>query len=548
MKQLPQCCIGLLIGLLILGAMQMHAEIVINELYYDHPGTDTGFEWIELFNNGNENIQLQDAKILAAGSVWEVRYTLPAFVLRPGRYLLIGESNVPNAQLTASLRFENGDTGTDGVRYVSPDGTYTDTVLYCTPNTHNLSGDSGTVGISFADDVEAGSSLARAFDGADSNDSAMDFVSESSPTPGLPNRLRCDYALLHPSVTYEDGYAEVSVWIKNQSSFSPVSYTAFSIKQDGSILYDAEIPSIPAMDSLQVQAEFFCAETPLLIQVELDDDPNTANNSLSITPTGETQQSLYISEFLADPDSGNQEWVEVYSSVSARTTATKPVIYTIKDSSNGSIRFTLPSDIGYYVICQSPATMLARYPACPADMVVTATSWTNLNNDGDNLVLHVADTVLDSLVYTEDEILKGVSRERYQDDEGNIRWHNSFSSNGGTPGLANSSIPQLELPEPGSISLSGSPCKANAGESISIAYNLQAPSNRVSCKIFDLRGVKIRTLADNTLCTNTGILYWDGRTQEGAFAARGLYFVLWEAQADSGGKIMRKQLTAVIRD
>lgn len=547
MKHVPRCCISLL-SLLVIWFVQLKAEIVINELYYDHPGTDTGYEWIELFNNGSENVQLMDAKIQAAGSVWVTRYTLPAFVLRPGRYLLIGESNVNNAQLTASLRFENGETATDGVRYVSPDGTYTDTVLYCTPNTHALSSDSGTVGTSFAIDVPDGCSLARAFDGADSNDSALDFIQESNPTPGLPNRIRCDYALLHPVVTYVDGYANLSVWIKNHSTISPVGYASFSIKQEGSVLYDAEIPPVPALDSLQVQAGFYCTEMPLLLTIELADDPVLSNNSISITPTGVSTQSLYISEFLANPESGNQEWVEVFSGVKYLDLRQDPVSYTIKDSANGNIRFTLPVAAGYYVICQNPSGLLARYPACPAGAVISATSWTNLNNDGDCLVLHSSDAVLDSLAYIEDQIIKGVSRERFTDNDGNPKWRNSFSSNGGTPGQANSIPPQLELPDPGNISLNGSPCKAIAGESISIAYNLQAQANRISCKIFDLRGVKIRTLADNTLCTNTGILYWDGRTQEGTFAARGLYFILWEAQADSGGKIMRKQLSAVIRD
>ncbi|MDY0152213.1 MAG: hypothetical protein RBS43_08080, partial [Candidatus Cloacimonas sp.] len=65
---------------------------------------------------------------------------------------------------------------------------------------------------------------------------------------------------------------------------------------------------------------------------------------------------------------------------------------------------------------------------------------------------------------------------------------------------------------------------------------------------FDLRGSKIRILADNTLCSDRGIFTWDGRKQNGSFAPRGLYFILWESQSEDGGKILRKQQTAVIRD
>ncbi|MDD2229994.1 MAG: lamin tail domain-containing protein [Candidatus Cloacimonetes bacterium] len=526
--------------------MQLPAAIVINEVYYDHPSSDAGYEWIELYNNGSENVQLQGAKILAAGTVWGLKYELPAFVLRPGRFLLIGESNVPNAQLTATLGFENGDTATDGVRYLSPDGFYTDTVLYCSPNSHALKDDTGSIGISFAPDVPAGASLARAYDGVDSNESALDFKEESSPTPGQVNRVRCDYALLHSSVTYEDGYAQISVWIKNLSDISPAYFADFSIKQEDVTLYDADISPIPPLDSLQVQAGFFCSDLPIMVNLDLLDDPVLTNNSLTLTPNGATIPSLYISEFLANPDSGNQEWIEIYSKDAVQVNDTFPVLFHIRDSSGGSFNFTLPSAAGYYVICRDAANLRIRYPDCPSAAIVTVASWVYLNNDGDFMVLSTGGTVLDSLAYIEDEIMRGVSRERYLDNEGNSQWYSSFSSSGGTPGQPNSIPPQIQLPEPGSIKLSGSPCKTKQGESISIAYNLQAVSNRVSCNVFDLRGVKVRSIADNTLITESGVFYWNGRKQDGSFAPRGLYFILWESQASSGGKVLRKQLSAVI--
>ena len=536
----------LIISLLTLSSTQLNAAIVINEVYYDHPSNDAGFEWIELYNNGNESVQLQGAKILAAGAVWALKYELPAFVLRPGRFLLIGESNVANAQLTAPLGFENGDTATDGVRYLSPDGLYTDTVLYCAPNSHGLKDDTGLVGISFAPDVPAGSSLARAYDGVDNDNCALDFEAESSPTPGQANHVRCDYALLHPSLTYEDGYAQISVWIKNLSDISPAYFADFSIKQEGVIVYNAEISPLPPLDSLQVQAEFFCSESALTLKLDLLDDPNIANNTLSLSPHGISTPSLYISEFLANPESGNQEWIELHNSALSRSSPNDTNAFSIKDSSNGTIRFTLPAASGFYLICQDATNLLSRYPDCPAEAIITPTSWTNLNNDGDYLILLSHDTVLDSLAYIEDEIIRGVSRERYVDNEGGSMWHNSFSSNGGTPGQPNSIPPQIQLPELGSIKLSGSPCKTNLGESISIAYNLQASSNRLSCNVFDLRGVKVCSIADNALISESGILYWNGRKQDGSFVPRGLYFILWESQASSGGKVLRKQLSAVI--
>ena len=538
MKLLPRIAVLLC---LIAWVAWLDAEIVINEVYYDHPGSDTGYEWIELYNNGIVNEQLQGATLKSAGSTWGNSYTFPAFVLRPGRYLLVAEEFVPNAQFYAKLNFENGDTATDGIRYTSPDGTYTDTVLYCSPNTHALSGDTGIVATLFAPDVAAGSSLARRVDGMDSNNCAVDFIAEASPSPGVSNPLNCDYALLHPSLSWNLGTADLQLCVKNIGTQSPQVLGHLSIWQEGTELYSYEVSPIEPHDSVLVQASFFCAAEPITIILELAGDPNLANNSISLNPGGGATPSVYINEFLADPDSGNQEWLELYKS-----TVSAAADYRIKDATQGSISFSLPSGMGYYVICTNTASLLSRYPNCPSAAVIQATSWVNLNNDGDSLVLFCEDVTLDSLAYSGLGITKGVSRERYVDEDNNVQWRNCYDRYGATPGRENSNPPALDLPAQGSIGINGSPCKAQAGESISIIYNLLTASNRVSCKVFDLNGNKIRTLADNLNCNQSGVLVWDGRKEGGKYAERGLYFILWESQATEGGSAIRKQLSVVI--
>jgi hypothetical protein len=175
-----------------------------------------------------------------------------------------------------------------------------------------------------------------------------------------------------------------------------------------------------------------------------------------------------------------------------------------------------------------------------------AESWTYLNNAGDCLVLKNETGILDSLIYSGEEIIKGVSRERVTADS-TVFWQNCYSEIGGTPGLPNSSMPQTELPDLGKVVLSGSPCNAKAGEKISLAYNFPSATNRITCNIYDLNGRKICTVADYALVNAAGVLYWNGCKQDGNFAPRGLYIVLWESQNAGGGKIMRKQFTAVLK-
>ncbi|MDY0152259.1 MAG: lamin tail domain-containing protein, partial [Candidatus Cloacimonas sp.] len=484
--------------------MQLNAAVVINEFCYNPDGNDLGFEWIELYNNGSVNEQLQDAKILSGGASFTLQYTLPAFMLRPGRFLLIGGTNVPNSQFTYNFTFQNGGTETDGIHFESADGSYTDTVLYDSPNTNLLPDDSGNPGISFAPTTGAGCSLARITDGFDTNDCAVDFAFEWDETPGTANHARCDYAIGEVQLSYETGIADITVWLKNNSLFSPAVNAIFTITQMQQLYY-AEIPPLAPQDSVSVQAIFACTEAPLYLELQLEDDNLVSNNSLVVSPVGGLTTGVMFSEFLADPESGNQEWIELssFDCIPCKEGVS------IMDASGNSTNFTWSGGVGLFVVCRDKAALLARYPDCPATSIIEASSWTYLNNDGDSLVLLSAGVVMDSIAYTGAEIVKGISRERYSpEDSWLLFWRNCTAETGGTPGQDNSKPPPIELPDLGSIRLDGSPCKAIAGESISIAYLLPAMANRISCKVFDLRGSKIRILADNTLCSDRGIFTW----------------------------------------
>ncbi|RLC51126.1 MAG: hypothetical protein DRZ79_03270, partial [Candidatus Cloacimonadota bacterium] len=98
-------------------------NIVINEVFYDPAGSDGGYEWIELYNAGDEAINMFGWKIQKAGAEFESAYLfeLLAPTIHPGEYLLIGEEFVPDADITTDLGFQNGGSSTDGIRLVSSD-------------------------------------------------------------------------------------------------------------------------------------------------------------------------------------------------------------------------------------------------------------------------------------------------------------------------------------------------------------------------------------------------------------------------------------------
>ena len=55
-------------ALFILSANVACANVVINEIMYDLEGTDTGREWIEIYNNTNTSVDLSTYKLFEANT------------------------------------------------------------------------------------------------------------------------------------------------------------------------------------------------------------------------------------------------------------------------------------------------------------------------------------------------------------------------------------------------------------------------------------------------------------------------------------------------
>lgn len=164
------------------------AAVVINELFYDAVGDDGDQEWVEIFNQSADPVDLSGWRLERGGTAFANAFTFPAgAVIVPGEFLLVGEPAVPDARYRADLNFQNGGEASDGARLVNGEERVIDVVLYDSPNTSNLPDESGSPGTSFAPDVSAGHSLARVPDGADTNASAADFLDAATPTPGAPN-------------------------------------------------------------------------------------------------------------------------------------------------------------------------------------------------------------------------------------------------------------------------------------------------------------------------------------------------------------------------
>jgi hypothetical protein len=170
--------------------------IKINEIFPNPDGSDSGSEWIELYNTGSEAIRLDSWTIESASSSWSTRFIFPPeTTIEAGDFFLIGEELVPSefADLTmdSTLSLGNASTGFDGVRIKDCPGDVVDTILYGKENAYASEEE-----ILFVDDAggesvtvfpDAGLSIGRFPNGGDSDDNSIDFQSNMEPTPRAAN-------------------------------------------------------------------------------------------------------------------------------------------------------------------------------------------------------------------------------------------------------------------------------------------------------------------------------------------------------------------------
>lgn len=164
--------------------------IKINEVLYNPAGSDTDYEWVELYNAGDTDQALDQWVFQSATSEWKDVVEFPGGTTIPaGGFLLIGDAAVPAEarDIEANLSLGNGGTAPDGARLVDCEGTLQDTVLW---------GDEEDLENELFDDQELqtmvplgedGTSAGRYPDGVDSDDNDADFVASMPLTPGRAN-------------------------------------------------------------------------------------------------------------------------------------------------------------------------------------------------------------------------------------------------------------------------------------------------------------------------------------------------------------------------
>lgn len=164
------------------------SPVIINEILFDPEGSDSPKEWIELYNNSNNVVEIVNWKILVAGSSFQESAILNA-TIQPFSYFLICESAVAACDVyVPKLAMQNGGGATDAISIVDNKGTIVDQVFYDLPNTYSLKDMFGNVVQDNQTSLigKSGETIGRD-NFIDTNNSSEDFYIYSTPTPRAKN-------------------------------------------------------------------------------------------------------------------------------------------------------------------------------------------------------------------------------------------------------------------------------------------------------------------------------------------------------------------------
>lgn len=188
--------------------------LVINEVDYDNVGTDSA-EFVELYNSSNAPISLANLALVfingastplveyyPLGSTNRVNLVAAGQSLAPGQYLVVGAPSVTASLPAGVLKInftkasdsvENGPNDAIGI-FDTAQEKLVDSLSYegaargvsLGSGTFDFTEGSGTV-TSLADSNAAPGSIGRSPSGIDTNSTASDFKSLTTPTPGAAN-------------------------------------------------------------------------------------------------------------------------------------------------------------------------------------------------------------------------------------------------------------------------------------------------------------------------------------------------------------------------
>jgi hypothetical protein len=546
-----------IILVMLINAALARSEVVINEIYYDHPGYDDGWEYIELYNNGGGEVTVGVCILNlidgASGSCRELWSSENPISISPGNFLLIsGEHYGPPDNLLLRGRVENGP---DAVCLIM-DGFVSDLVGYGDLDSPDMYESKPAI------DTQAGYGLSRRPDGADSDTNFVDFTPRP-PTPGKANFFNHDVEIrfaecfvlpcrgrkwkllvqvYNCGLKHFTGSAGIDIGAKTEGELYQLGSESVYLDMEPS---GSEIFELSAGDWHESTAE---VKLSLLSEEDMNKDNNLVVRDIVFSPS-----IMVVNEIMYKPRKGGSEWIELYN------TSQKPVDLNSWWISDSRMNRKVITDSSL-ILREGDFLILAQYPGrlsefdCGSVVIGVKGGWPILNNGGsdspaDAVMIFNCEGVLVERVQYHDMSVgeRGRSIERYDvnccSDPGEEIWHRCGDMEGSTPGRANSVYSEGTERSDG-FSISPNPFCPNVDSSLLISSSLRGGEKGFMVRIFDMAGFEVRNVFSEMGGAKYFSCRWDGRSWKGDIVPTGLYICVVEF-VKSGGVVCRREKKCV---
>jgi len=530
------------------------AQIVVNELYYDHPGADAGFEFVELLNVSSGAVPLAEVVLQfhnGTGTDWSDIWRGSSGAILPGSLFVVGGDGVrPVPDTVVPISLQNGP---DAVRVVVA-GIPADRVGYGGLDTP------GYAEVRSAPDADPGMSVARIPDGVDSDDNGADFHAVS-PSPGGFNVPRVNLRLATAPGTAlrralsGPGAETLVLAVHNTGTRAVPPAAARLAVSDSSVTGTAAIAEV-VLDGIDAGAVATVAVDVVLqagyhrirAALVLPGDERPGDDAFTLLRrAGGT--GILVSEIHASAASGCPQFVELYN---ASSQARDLAGYQLRDRSHAPVRISREALIlapgAALAITSDRAALLVCHPDAPADNLhELAGSWPTLNRTG----TPIADSVVvtDPFALPADAVgypapAAGLSLERVTLFENSPSvWVVSGAPNGATPGRPGVRAVS-RIPARGTVTVAPNPFDPWAGETLRVVVADAPGAGRVTARVFAASG---RGIADlGTAAALPAVFIWDGQDLTGARVLPGVFIVTCEFNIAGGGRRVEKVVVGCV--
>ena len=533
---------------IIIAAPAASAGLVINEMYYDHPGADGGYEFVEFMNAGDEPVSLDGVALEfhnGSGEGWTLLWQAPGgLTLDAGALFVVGgELVAPAPDVVLSISLQNGP---DAVRLVRGGEVLDvlgygglDDALYV--ETHGVAV------------VAAGKSIARTPDGRDTNDNSADFVA-AAPTPGRRNVALHDVALVIPAETpvrsarARAGTEQITIEIENRGLVEvPAGAVALAVRDSSEFGIGAGATASnggaidPGHREVVVIAHSLVGDGYHFVDVtaRYDADERAQNDGVAlIRRVG--SPPLLVSEILSAPRAGCPQFVELYNAgsmpldltgFSIRDTRLRPAVIASDSLSLAPREFV--------VLTPDPEMLRACVDVSGPVFDVDGT-WPAFNKSGGAfadsvVVMDTFEIAVDAVAYPGLKTSQtGFSLERvdlFAADVARAAVWSLSRAPGGSPGRMSVSA----LSEAPRAACDVSPNPFVAGDLVRVAVASMDGVASVTVRVYDPSGKRVADIGRAS--SFPAVLLWDGRAADGVMVCPGILVLACESFSADGARV-----------